>query len=130
MKPEENNMRQIPRMRDNRMVDCGLGDYRFGATIEDFMLMVNGLIQYVTGGFDSEDFADTVFVYDEWRAGENPADTAERIMNGDDIAENYGHRGGQPSRRVHHVGRGTRVGPTREWHSTCQCLPYGAGVTL
>jgi hypothetical protein len=82
-------MRNIPRMHDNRMVDCGLGDYRFGATIEEFMAMVNGLIEYVTGGFDASDFDDRVFVYDAWRAGENPADTAEEIMLNDDIAAQW-----------------------------------------
>ena len=77
-------MQQIPRTHDNQLVND-----RYGATWEHYMLMVNGLIRYVTEAFDSEDFADTVFTRDRWEDGVNPADTAEEIMEGDTVGAQW-----------------------------------------
>lgn len=79
-------MNQIPRTDASRI---NAATCRYGNTYEEYMVMVNGLIQYVTESFDSEDFADTVFTLDAWEDGVNPADTAEDILMGDDIGAQW-----------------------------------------
>lgn len=77
-------MREIPRTHSNRLVND-----RYGKDYEEFMGMVDGLIRYVTEDYDSEDFADTFFKVDRWKDGENPADTAEEILNGDEVGHQW-----------------------------------------
>ena len=57
---------------------------RYG-TFEQFECSYNRVISIVSGGIDSNDLADTVFVVDAWEDGCSPVDTAQEIMENDDI---------------------------------------------
>ena len=64
-------------------------------TYETFMKQVNAEVEAITGGFDSLDFADTVFTRDAWKEDASPLEVAEEILENDTIGAQFlrEHRG-------------------------------------